>query len=137
MDILYDIAALASKRYGLKTVLVTRNLRPRRRVDEVVRNAGPRQFVSLIANASYVVTNSFHGTAFSVIFGKSFNTWISSGTSPWRIEELLQECGAGERAMRPGSAGLVTEQCDAEALMEAAGRLRRRGFDYLEQITNG
>ena len=137
MDILYDIAALAAKKYGLKTVLITRTLRPRRKVDEVVKNAGPREFLSLIANASYVVTNSFHGSAFSVIFGKSFNTFVSNKTSPWRIEELLEECGVPDRAVRIGSTGLVTDKADAEALKETAGRLRRRGLDYLEKITKG
>lgn len=33
---------------------------------------GPQEFLSLILNASVVVTNSFHGTAFSVNFNKPF-----------------------------------------------------------------
>lgn len=33
---------------------------------------GPREFVSLIANASYVCTDSFHGVAFSVNLGREF-----------------------------------------------------------------
>ena len=49
----------------------------------------PAQFVSYFANASYVVTNSFHGTAFSILYGKPFyclktNTWKDE-----RIEALL------------------------------------------------
>lgn len=32
----------------------------------------PQDFISLIKNASYVVTDSFHGTAFSIIFEKNF-----------------------------------------------------------------
>lgn len=34
--------------------------------------AGPKEFLSLIENASLVITNSFHGTAFSIIFNKQF-----------------------------------------------------------------
>lgn len=33
---------------------------------------GPREFIALIHNASYVLTSSFHGTAFSIIFNRPF-----------------------------------------------------------------
>ena len=35
-------------------------------------NAGPMEFVSLIDNAQYIFTNSFHGCVFSVLFSKRF-----------------------------------------------------------------
>ena len=34
--------------------------------------AGPSEFIWLIAHATYVITNSFHGTAFSINFGTPF-----------------------------------------------------------------
>lgn len=34
--------------------------------------AGPRDFVSLIKNAKYVISNSFHGTVVSILFHKQF-----------------------------------------------------------------
>ena len=36
---------------------------------------GPEEFVNLIRHAEYVVTDSFHGTVFSVINGKKFFTF--------------------------------------------------------------
>ena len=35
---------------------------------------GPLDFLSLVKNATYVITNSFHGTVFSIIYGKPF--WV-------------------------------------------------------------
>ena len=35
---------------------------------------GPGEFVNLIANASYVCTDSFHGTLFSLVFHKQFSS---------------------------------------------------------------
>ena len=35
-------------------------------------DVGPREFLSMIKYADFVVTNSFHGTAFSLNFGKPF-----------------------------------------------------------------
>lgn len=37
-------------------------------IGQVIYDASPEEFVSLIGNAAYVVTNSFHATAFSLIF---------------------------------------------------------------------
>lgn len=37
-------------------------------------DCGPSEFLGLIKNADYVITNSFHGTAFSIIFNKTF--WV-------------------------------------------------------------
>lgn len=37
-------------------------------------DCGPIEFLNLIKNADYIITNSFHGTAFSIIFNKTF--WV-------------------------------------------------------------
>lgn len=37
-----------------------------------VRDASPEEFISYIKNAKFVVTSSFHGIAFSIIFNKQF-----------------------------------------------------------------
>ena len=43
-----------------------------------ILDAGPAEFLSLIAKADYLVTNSFHGTAFAVNFNIPFYTIVSS-----------------------------------------------------------
>lgn len=48
----------------------------------------PRQFLRYIANADYVVTNSFHATVFSLVFRKQFII-IDSGETNTRITSLL------------------------------------------------
>ena len=47
-------------------------LRCRKSIRLAPGDAGPRGFVSLLANAEYVVTDSFHGTAISAVFEKEF-----------------------------------------------------------------
>ena len=39
---------------------------------ERMEDVGPREFVSLVQNASFVLTDSFHGAVFSLIFKKPF-----------------------------------------------------------------
>ena len=59
--------------------------------DKLVLDAGPCEFISLFRNCSAVVTTSFHGTCFSVIFQKQFISLIRENET--RINNLLDTCG--------------------------------------------
>lgn len=51
------------------------NVRKDRGINNIL-DAGPSEFLSLFYNAEYIITNSFHGTAFSVNFNKPFLPWF-------------------------------------------------------------
>ena len=53
-----------------------------------ISNAGIQDFLSLLKGADFVVTNSFHGTIFSILFQKDFYTVKINGVNS-RIENLL------------------------------------------------
>lgn len=57
----------------------------------VVNNAGPIEFLGYIANADFVLTDSFHCTVFSLILGvENFYTYISPFNNRGsRIVDLL------------------------------------------------
>ena len=58
--------------------------------DVNINNAGPIEFVALIKNANYVVSSSFHATAFSVIFKKKFITFpLKNYGNSSRISDFL------------------------------------------------
>lgn len=62
--------------------------------------ASPFQFINLIKNAELVLTNSFHGTAFSVIFNKNFYSYVYTKTGVnlgSRIVDLLDYIGLSDR----------------------------------------
>jgi hypothetical protein len=58
-------------------------------------DAGPIEFMNLVYNAEYVVTDSFHGTAFSLNFGTMFATFErsygKSGNQSSRILSILNK----------------------------------------------
>lgn len=54
-----------------------------------VSDAGPHEFLTLIKNAKAIITNSFHGTIFSIIFKKEFYT-ITRGNRNSRMENILE-----------------------------------------------
>lgn len=57
---------------------------------------GPAEFLSLIMNAQYVVTDSFHGMAFSILFNKQF-TVIPYMKTESRMLDLLEELNLQDR----------------------------------------
>jgi hypothetical protein len=59
-------------RYGGCAVQLAGARRKAPDVDKMVFDAGPREFLTLFKNAAFVLTNSFHGVVFSVIFEKPF-----------------------------------------------------------------
>ena len=65
--------------------------------DHFLHPQGPDDFVKLFRDAEYVITTSFHGTAFSVIFNKNFY-FISTGQKGEnRLRSLLNKLGLEHR----------------------------------------
>jgi hypothetical protein len=67
-------------------------------------DAGPAEFLRLIDLADFVVTSSFHGTAFAVNYGKPFLTICRGGTENVnsRIHTLADTLGTRDRLICPG-----------------------------------
>lgn len=55
------------------------------------------EFLWYIANADYIVTSSFHGTALSIVYGKHFSAVINNEKIGERIRELLAELNLSDR----------------------------------------
>ncbi|MFZ1986085.1 MAG: polysaccharide pyruvyl transferase family protein, partial [Desulfatitalea sp.] len=72
------------------------NFRWLRVADKVIIDAGPREFLGWFKHATFVCTNSFHGTAFSIVFQKNFLGFPHS-TSNTRIFDLLEQVGLVHR----------------------------------------
>lgn len=54
-----------------------------------IADIGPEEFIGLIDQAEFVVTNSFHGTIFSILLEKKFYTVAAKGVNS-RIENILK-----------------------------------------------
>lgn len=61
--------------------------------------AGPSELLGYIHKADYVITNSFHGVAFSIIYHKQFLAFQHSSANA-RISNILQLCGLESRLYR-------------------------------------
>ncbi len=67
-DELNKIVNAISEKTGMQIISIGK--RRRFKHEKVCSDAGPEDFLHLIKNASFVITNSFHGSVFSVIFEK-------------------------------------------------------------------
>ena len=93
----------------------------------------PEDFVALIAHAKFVVSCSFHGTAFSVIFRKPFYSVLIKGIDS-RASSLLSQVGLIRCGIRS------TDEVDPQSMFELdysavednLSRMRKKSMDYID-----
>ena len=61
--------------------------------------AGPEEFLTLLKNAEFLVTNSFHGIALSLLLEKDFYVYDNGGVMT-RIDSLLSAVGLNDRKIK-------------------------------------
>lgn len=97
-DQVEDIALELSKKTGYQIIHIVGCVMYKISHKNYYEDAGPIDFISLINNASYVVTSSFHGTAFSLIFNKE--VYVSMSTNYQRVLSLLDIVGLTARFIK-------------------------------------
>lgn len=92
--------ALAQDR-EFELVLINPTLKQRQTCRDFIMYtaASPEEFVGMLAKAEAVVTNSFHGIAFSLIFEKEFYAEASNAEKSARIIDLLSLFGLSDRLL--------------------------------------
>ena len=80
-----------AKEHGLKIYAICSA--PLRYADKNFECSGPETFVSLVKNASYVVSNSFHGTVFAMIYNVPFVVLNRPDGLNVRMRDLLERKG--------------------------------------------
>lgn len=87
---LVEIAQKISKETGLPIYCITKNVTKRYNVKQKIYDAGPLEFLGLIAYSEYLVTDSFHGTSFATLFGKKFVSYNAFPKASSRITSILE-----------------------------------------------
>ncbi len=92
----------------------------------------PTQWLYLIHHASYVVTNSFHGLAFSIIYRKNFFLSLTSLTNE-RLENLVSLFGLEKQIIRDGTESNDTDYAAAETVLPV---MREQSLNFLKRALN-
>lgn len=86
-------------KYGMKTVVIPNAPQVYNEIEGEKIFASVEEFLSLVGNADFVLTDSFHGTSFSVIYKKPFYSIKNYGNEGkfTRIFDFLSEIGLEDR----------------------------------------
>lgn len=117
--------------YGAKIVLVGGFVQKVKH-DYYLRDIGPKEFVNLIHHAEFVVANSFHATAFSILLNKQF-ALINPRVSPLRLSDMLETAGIENRIISSeGDLQLALEYIDYTKVNVRIEKMKKTSKDYIK-----
>lgn len=109
--------------------------------DEAPYDVGPAEFLHLLRHATCVCTDSFHGTAFSILFEKQFIVFnryrdASRTSKNSRIDTLCRHFGLETRRWDPTRdiRGMVSDMISYEEVREKVAAQRQSAERYMEMI---
>lgn len=106
-----DFAKQLSKQLNLPLVFIPGSNTDMVSENHLIWQSGPREFLGLIDNAEVVLTDSFHGTIFSINFGKSFYSFIkhegAKAMDNMRIIDILERLGQADRLLTEYGGGEI------------------------------
>lgn len=95
--------------------------------------AGIEEFLWYVQNAECIITNSYHGTIFSIIFQKPFYTFNTIASRRCRIDTLVRKIGIKERIIdSPLFADEIELEMDYEKINMNIQREKIKSLKYLE-----
>lgn len=94
--------------------------------------AGPAEFLGYIHQAAYVVTNSFHAVAFSIIYQKKFLAFTHSSLGA-RLKNILQIHGLEDRLCRDKEIADIDADVDWETVRRKTEQAVEASGNFLKQ----
>ena len=118
---------------GLKLVKISWEIKKPPMVDRLFTHRSPADFLSLFHHADFVVTNSFHGLAFSINLEKQFIV-IPRNEFNSRIESLLKMTGLEKRLVSDETQlNGILEQIDYQPIRERLLAEKKRADEFIEK----
>ena len=108
--------------------------------DETPYNVDPADFLNLIRNATYVCTDSFHCSVFSMLYKKVFFTFrryarkTKSSTNS-RLDTLFRLAGVSERILEGAedSQKCLYMEIDYKSVHQNFAKIREESYQYLQK----
>lgn len=97
--------------------------------DKYFWNASPNAFVNLVKNARAVVTNSFHGMAFSIIYNIPFHFFTMDNGTDSRMLDALKEFRLTDRRLTDDT--LLLNSMDYQQTNDIISHQRQASLDFL------
>lgn len=129
------IAKKIAKKRGLRICRISVGFEKYPEDELIVRFVSPEQFIYLFLHTSFVITNSFHGTAFSVNFCKEFLCYPTTEHNA-RFESILQMFDLKNRNLRKMSTEILDnlESINFVLVQEILQKQRSKSIQYIEEV---
>jgi len=123
---------------GLRVLRICKNEMPLEKDQDILnlRDLGPAEFLGVFNKASFVLTTSFHGSIFSILFEKPFfSITPGSKNNNARQESLLNKLGLEDRLLTEGSPIPTPEEFDLdyEAINPLVATEREKSIQFLNE----
>ena len=125
-----DIAINLAKKYNLRIVSMTHLGYE----DYIMENEGPLGFLTAIHNAKYVISNSFHVTAFSLIFHKDFYVVERTEKLNSRMKDLLGLVNLSSRLVKDTAEVQHVKRINWDFVESHINGLRKISYEYLNEL---
>jgi len=109
-DNLIKIAQQIKSYTGYDIVCQTQTAHKAYDVDKQFYDLGPREFIGYMLNAEYVVTDSFHGIAFSILFQKKQFAYIARPKAASRIESVMSLINGEKRILSESNSLTISKE---------------------------
>lgn len=123
-------ASRICRELGYDLIDITALLLPFKSGRRYLQTLDPILFISYFKEAAFVVTSSFHGTVFSIIFQKSFYV-VGMGSLGGRSSSLLVKLGLSDRILDKAT-DRADEGIDYGNVKPLLEWYRKESVDYLE-----
>ena len=95
------------------------------------------QWLAMLSKAAVVVTDSFHGTVFSILFGRDFYTLGNADRGNTRIHSMLQSFGLETRLVTDlKAAGSASQNIDWNQVHTSLASERKKSMEFLANSLN-
>jgi hypothetical protein len=129
-EVLQRCAKAASRLLNCELLEIHYKKTPTIKGENMILDAGPGEFLSCIRDAKLVMTNSFHGTVFSILFRKKFySVYQQNG----RIENLLEFLDLTDRHICREEEIRVEQEIDYTQSESRLAEYRRKSIGFLER----
>ena len=126
-----EAAEIIAKEKGLEIIKICGYI-PFNGKGNGIFNEGPKGFLQYLYNADYVVTNSFHGVALSLIFEKDFTSSLPK-LRKGRITDLLDMLSLKNRILEDKN-NIMTNKIDYETVNCRLKEMISDSTDYIEKV---
>ncbi len=124
---------------GKKVIVIQKSIRDMLFQNRKMYDAGPKEFLTLLYHADYVITDSYHATIFSTMFHKKFWTFLkpeAKTNSNSRIVDFAEKFGVSNRIVSYENPRIseCSECIDYKKAEEQFEIERKKSIEYLRKL---